>query len=334
MICGLRSLHAENYVHCNFHGRNTLVCNYFDEYYNSDIVRVSIDFDSCKLENDLILNSDHKNNETYGSIPYIPPEVLRGNKFTIEGDVYSFGGIMYEMVTAQRPFADQAHDTYLMMDICNGVRPKVPDFILNWIPEWYLDLMYRCWSDDPSERPTTYELADLFYDTSVKLYDNIVDDNITRQLKIADENKQNTSKSQKQELFSRLSKLHPQSCYSSRYIHTLHELHYLLEEIKYGKSSDPNLLLKSNESTTSSVSVKTHNIDCKTVIQSWQENESSESTISSVNTHNIDEGAEIQSWQGDESSESTISSDSTHDIDEETEIQGVQENVIRFCIVL
>ncbi|CAG8667963.1 10572_t:CDS:2, partial [Diversispora eburnea] len=97
--------------------------------------------------------------------------------------------------------------------------PKVPDFMLNWIPEWYLNLMYRCWSDDPSKRPTATELADLFYDLS----HNLVDDD-----------------------------LHPQSYYIGRYIHTLHELHDLLEEIKSGKSSDPNLLLKSNESTTSS----------------------------------------------------------------------------------
>src|SRR5207247_2237640 len=98
------------------------------------------------------------------------------------------------------PFADQAHDTYLMIDICNGVRPKVPEFMLNWIPEWCLDLMYRCWTDDPSERPTTDELVNLFSEIADKLNDNIVDNNIMRQLEIADENQKNTSKSQKQEL--------------------------------------------------------------------------------------------------------------------------------------
>ena len=139
-------------------------------------------------------------------------------------------------MTAQRQFANQAHDTYLMIDICNGVRPKVPDLMLNWIPEWYLDLMYRCWSDDPSERPTSIELYDLFNVIQRKLYDNIVDWNIMRQLKIADENQKNISKSQKHGLLESR-KLHPQSCYISRYIHTLHELHDLLEEIKSGKSS-------------------------------------------------------------------------------------------------
>ncbi|RHZ84181.1 hypothetical protein Glove_84g138 [Diversispora epigaea] len=131
--------------------------------------------------------------------------------------------VLVELCTAHRPFADQAHYTYLMIDICNGVRPKVPDFMLNWIPEWYLNLMYRCWSDDPSERPTAIELYDLFWDA----LDFRVDNDFTRQLKIADENQKNISKSQKQELFELFSH----------------------SKIKSGNSSDPNIL-KFNESTT------------------------------------------------------------------------------------
>ncbi|RHZ44156.1 hypothetical protein Glove_756g31 [Diversispora epigaea] len=252
---GLRSLNALNLVHCSLHSGNILK----ERNYNLDTSEVlRLDEDSCKFENDLILNFN-KINKIYGLIPYIPPEVLRGNEFTREGVIYSFGGIMYEIVTAQRPFADQAHDTYLMIDICNGVRPKVPDFMLNWIPKWYLDLMYRCWNDDLSERPTAIELTNLFREISDKIYYNIVDNGVMHQLKIADENQRNTSKSQKQELFelfSRSNKLHPQSCYIGRYIYTLRGLHDLLEEIKSGKYSDPNLLIKSNNSSTSSVNTR------------------------------------------------------------------------------
>ncbi|RHZ78859.1 hypothetical protein Glove_155g10 [Diversispora epigaea] len=107
-------------------------------------VTMDLDLDLSKLENNLILNTNNKIT-IYGSIPYIPSEVLRGNEFTKKGDIYSFGGIMYEVVT----------DHF----------------------------------DGPFERPTTNELLD----------------NDMRQLKIADENQKNTSKSQKQELFELLS---------------------------------------------------------------------------------------------------------------------------------
>ncbi|RHZ84266.1 hypothetical protein Glove_84g49 [Diversispora epigaea] len=238
----LETSHAKNFFHCDLHSGNILIGEHSYDLH----LRLGINLGLYKLENDLILNSNNKINIIYGSIPYIPPEVLRGNGFTREGDIYSFGGIMYEIITAQRPFANQAHDTYLMIDICNGVRPKVPDFMLNWIPEWYLDLMYQCWSDDPSERPTAVELADLLFVRLNNFFFGIIDNNVMRQLKIAEENQKNTSKFQKQELFelvSDSSKLHPQSYYIGRYFRTLRGLHDLLEEIKSGKSSDPNLLL-------------------------------------------------------------------------------------------
>ncbi|RHZ84202.1 hypothetical protein Glove_84g113 [Diversispora epigaea] len=264
---GLGILHRRNFVHCDLHSGNILNYAEYETTY--------MDLDLYKLENNLILNANNKNNKIYGSIPYIPPEVLRGDEFTRTSNIYSFGGIMYEIVTAQRPFADQAHDTYLMIDICNGVRPKVPDFMLNWIPEWYLNLMYRCWGDDPSERPTAIELSNLFRDVLEKLDNNIVDNDVMRQLQIADENQKNTSKSQKQELFelfSHLSKLNSQSCYIGRYIHTLHGFHDLLEEIKSGKSSDPNLLLKLKSCESITSSVHTHNIDEEAEIRGKQKN--------------------------------------------------------------
>ncbi|RHZ84286.1 hypothetical protein Glove_84g5 [Diversispora epigaea] len=113
---------------------------------------------------------------------------IKLRQYPFLGNIYSFGGIMYEIVTAQRPFADQVHDTYLIIDICNGVRPKVHDFMLNWIQ--------KC------ADPSAAELVDLFSEISYKLYRNIIESNNVRQLEIADENqKKNTTKSQKQ-LFS------------------------------------------------------------------------------------------------------------------------------------
>ncbi|RHZ77110.1 hypothetical protein Glove_185g49 [Diversispora epigaea] len=236
IIRGLNALHRNNLIHCDLHSRNILIID--REKFE---LTVNIDPDLCKLANDLILNPDNKNNNVYGSIPYLPPEVLRGNAFTKKGDIYSFGGIMYEAATGNQPFSDQAHDTYLMIDICNGVRPKVPDMMLNFIPKCYLDTMYQCWDDDPSKRPTTDELSDIIY-----LWKS---SNIYEEFKYVESNKKRMNKSHKKKLLRSFYNFHPQSCYISRNIYTLYELKNSLEDIKSGKCADPNLYTCGMESS-------------------------------------------------------------------------------------
>ena len=61
---------------CNWsYSGNILISYDTDLYGNASITDLGL----CILENDLILKSDNKSNNIYGSIPYIPPEVLRGN---------------------------------------------------------------------------------------------------------------------------------------------------------------------------------------------------------------------------------------------------------------
>ncbi|CAI2185523.1 18767_t:CDS:2, partial [Funneliformis geosporum] len=90
-------------------------------------------------------------NETYGIIPYMAPEVLQGQKYTTESDIYGFGMIMWEYMTGRRPFWDRAHDTELIIDICDGLRPPTGDIVA---PKGYIDLMKECWDPDQSKRPT------------------------------------------------------------------------------------------------------------------------------------------------------------------------------------
>ncbi|RHZ69652.1 hypothetical protein Glove_281g30 [Diversispora epigaea] len=90
-------------------------------------------------------------------------------------------------------------------------------------------LNVSCWS----ERPIAVELVNLIWDVLEKLYNNIVNDMLCENLKLLMKIKkihQNLNlKSKNHLLFLHSSKLHPQSCYIGRYIHTLHGLHDLLE---------------------------------------------------------------------------------------------------------
>ncbi|CAG8798537.1 1554_t:CDS:1, partial [Racocetra fulgida] len=47
---------------------------------------------------------EKQDNNIYGVLPYLAPEVLKGEQFTQAADIYSFGIIMIELLTGQRPF--------------------------------------------------------------------------------------------------------------------------------------------------------------------------------------------------------------------------------------
>ena len=73
----------------------------------------------------------------YGVLPYIAPEILRGQSYTKAADIYSFGIIMYEVISGLPPYHDLSHDEYLAIKICHGLRPrfniKVPQLIVDLI---------------------------------------------------------------------------------------------------------------------------------------------------------------------------------------------------------
>src|ERR1043165_1243921 len=91
----------------------------------------------------------------YGVMPYVAPEILRGNPYTQAADIYSFGIIMYFVAIGKQPFADCAHDEILALNICNGIRPEINE---PEAPKCYIDLMKKCWDNNPDNRPNATEI--------------------------------------------------------------------------------------------------------------------------------------------------------------------------------
>ena len=139
IINGLINIHRVDIIHRDFHSGNIFFGNMT---YN---VAVIGDLGISKSATE----STDDNNENYGIIPYMAPEIFQGQKYTKESDIYSFGMIMWEFMTARRPFWDRNHDTELIIEICDGLRPP----IVTNAPEGYIELMKECWHSDPKKRP-------------------------------------------------------------------------------------------------------------------------------------------------------------------------------------
>ncbi|GBC20839.1 kinase-like domain-containing protein [Rhizophagus irregularis DAOM 181602=DAOM 197198] len=146
---GLSSIHKEGLIHHDFHCGNILS-----------------DFDSNAFITDLglsqpanVKSSQNNNKKIYGVLPYVAPEVLRGKEYTQQSDIYGFGIIAYKICTGLPPYYYIAHDEFLAMKICKGLRPKS-----NYkIPQLIFDIINQCWDADPLKRPNAGELNNLFY---------------------------------------------------------------------------------------------------------------------------------------------------------------------------
>ncbi|KAG9284963.1 hypothetical protein G9A89_009773 [Geosiphon pyriformis] len=148
IVSGLIAIHSAGMVHRDLHSGNIL--QYSLESSNDWISICGLGL--CHPSNNEAKAVEKK---MYGVIPYIPPEVLSGKKFTKKGDIYSFAMILWELATGMPPFHDHSHDKNLITAILNGKRPEITSPL---IPPCYAELIGKCWDDSPWNRPTLKEL--------------------------------------------------------------------------------------------------------------------------------------------------------------------------------
>jgi serine/threonine protein kinase len=161
---GLERIHVEGKVHKNLHGGNLFVEKKL--FVGARIADVGL-YGPCVNKG---------SNQIYGVLPYIAPEVLRGENYTTASDIYSFGIVMNTLVSGKRPWYYRAHDASLAKDICNGKRLEIPEDT----PKFYVELMQQCWDNEPAKRPTASFLNEKLreWDTTIicKLASEILDE--------------------------------------------------------------------------------------------------------------------------------------------------------------
>lgn len=87
-----------------------------------------------------------------GSAAWMAPEVFEGSQYSEKCDVFSWGIILWEVLTREKPFCDGDGATAfrIMWAVHNGKRPP----LIQGCPRPLEYLMTRCWAKNPAVRPS------------------------------------------------------------------------------------------------------------------------------------------------------------------------------------
>ncbi|KAL1066256.1 hypothetical protein V6Z11_D12G051100 [Gossypium hirsutum] len=145
---GMEYLHSKNIVHFDLKCDNLLV-NLKDPV--RPICKVG-DFGLSKIKRNTLVTGGVR-----GTLPWMAPELLNGSssKVSEKVDVFSFGIVLWEILTGEEPYANMHYGAIIGGIVSNTLRPPVPSYC---DPEWKL-LMEQCWAPDPVVRPSFTEIA-------------------------------------------------------------------------------------------------------------------------------------------------------------------------------
>ena len=93
-----------------------------------------------------------------GTYAWTAPETLEDDEVSCASDVYAFGVIVWETLTKRVPW-DGKTPPQISVKVVRGERPAPVPNRATVAPPALLDLMQRCWHQDPAQRPTFPEIV-------------------------------------------------------------------------------------------------------------------------------------------------------------------------------
>lgn len=150
---GMEYLHAKNIIHRDLKSNNIFI-------HDEDDLTVKIgDFGLATFKTRF--EGDQQIYHPTGSILWMAPEVIRTkpdvNPFTFQSDVYSYGIVLYELLSRKLPYFDFKYKDALLFLIGLGDPERSPKLNLDVIgpdkPVVLRSLMLRCIQQEPENRP-------------------------------------------------------------------------------------------------------------------------------------------------------------------------------------
>ena len=144
IVLGMRYIHAQKIVHRDLRLGNVLI----DENHHPHICDFGSSLSLC--------GATTMASSPSAMIYYIPPELCAETvRYDEKMDVYSFGVMLYEIVTGNLALRE-LNQIQIPVFISQGKRPEIPKSVLPFAKA----LIERCWAQDPAQRPSFTEIYD------------------------------------------------------------------------------------------------------------------------------------------------------------------------------
>ncbi|CAI5707853.1 unnamed protein product [Peronospora farinosa] len=100
-----------------------------------------------------------------GTVQWMAPEVLGNQKYTEKADVFSFGIVIWEIVTGECPYDGMSQIQAALGVLNRNLRPNIP----RDCPPFFSRLMKACWNRQPELRPSFPHIVNAFrtYQSSI-----------------------------------------------------------------------------------------------------------------------------------------------------------------------
>lgn len=149
---GMEYIHGLGFLHRDLKSDNLLICG-------DKSIKIA-DFGVARIE----VQTEGMTPET-GTYRWMAPEMIQHRPYNQKVDVYSFGIVLWELITGMLPFQNMTAVQAAFAVVYKCARPTIPANCLPVLAE----VMTRCWDANPDVRPTFADVVKILESTQSDL---------------------------------------------------------------------------------------------------------------------------------------------------------------------